>query len=176
MGCDIHCYIEQEKDGWAMSIGEIFPGRDYDMFELLAGVRCYNENSAVFPPRGIPKKLGWQADEAFHIHVLDDDISENDKKLISQWSENYCTPESAKRWVAEGCSKYANEQKNMITHPDWHTPSFLYTHELDQIIKTYKQKHNKRNPLHYIGILKMMKELDKASTGAKARLTFWFDN
>lgn len=41
MGCDIHCYVEFQdyREHWNSFGGRVNPGRDYDTFKKLAGVR-----------------------------------------------------------------------------------------------------------------------------------------
>jgi hypothetical protein len=65
MGCDIHMFIEyspyegQGGRSWRSMGGRYNPGRDYDMFEVMAGVRG---DAAVFEPRGVPEgHLSWEA-------------------------------------------------------------------------------------------------------------------
>ena len=59
MGTDIHVYLEEKhKDGKWHCVGKnMYDGRDYNLFGLLAGVRCYGINNAVTPLRGLPKDV-----------------------------------------------------------------------------------------------------------------------
>ena len=56
MGCDIHCYIEYKpagSDDWSDFGGRINPGRNYDLFAKLAGIRNYDEITPIAKPRGM---------------------------------------------------------------------------------------------------------------------------
>jgi len=71
MGCDVHMMIEYDRFGgadnepraWWSFGGVIGPGRDYDMFGHLAGVR-YEENEHI-RPRGLPDNLSYDAKDYF---------------------------------------------------------------------------------------------------------------
>ena len=57
MGCDIHAFIEKQikPDGhWQSRKEELYIGRDYDLFALLADVRNYHSIPAIALPKGIP--------------------------------------------------------------------------------------------------------------------------
>ncbi len=44
MGCDFHCVLQAKKgDLWETLIYDIFPGRNYEFFNWLAGVRGQDE-------------------------------------------------------------------------------------------------------------------------------------
>lgn len=81
MGCDIHVYTEKKLDNgkwWCcdhfqlneyydesdpddgeriVNIVPIYNGRDYALFETLAGVRAYYGNEQMDEPRGLPKDV-----------------------------------------------------------------------------------------------------------------------
>lgn len=68
MGCDIHCYIEYKpagSDDWSDFGGRINPGRNYDLFAKLAGIRNYDEIEPVAKPRGYPKDAAYEAEKKY---------------------------------------------------------------------------------------------------------------
>ncbi|MCI5065264.1 hypothetical protein MRY87_06035 [bacterium] len=56
MGCDIHAWVEYRSSGEseAQVFGEIWFGRNYELFGLIAGVRGYE---MLFSPRGLPEGM-----------------------------------------------------------------------------------------------------------------------
>lgn len=66
MACDIHIHIECKKQGsWILHSEDIYDGRDYELFGILAGVRGYG------PPisrlKGLPVDV---TDEVLQDHDL----------------------------------------------------------------------------------------------------------
>lgn len=70
MGCDIHMFAEvREGQAWQSNArlafddpedlfdGEIYDGRNYHLFALLADVRNYNNLEPMALPRGLPKDV-----------------------------------------------------------------------------------------------------------------------
>lgn len=75
MGCDIHCYIEyryreDSGDGWRSFGGRINPGRSYEIFAALAGVRGPQWANGI-KPRGVPNDMGYAANDDWWVHILD---------------------------------------------------------------------------------------------------------
>jgi hypothetical protein len=62
-------YYKEGNDNWeqAMSVESIYSGRNYELFGILAGVRC-SYNDTIDDPRGLPK-----------------DVSEVTKKESDRW-------------------------------------------------------------------------------------------
>ncbi len=54
MGCDLHLHTEVKIDGQWEHYAEGNMDRDYQLFELMAGVRG-DEDMAISPPRGMPE-------------------------------------------------------------------------------------------------------------------------
>ena len=135
MGCDIHMYVEYcndlEKPYW-LSIGKVHPGRNYSMFEAMAGVR--GNLPGIVQPKGLPKDLAYDAENDFYLRV-------NDKY---EEQEGYCSSENADRWVKNGSSidKFygQNGEYRKVTHPDWHTPSWLTAQEYDAAISLAEER------------------------------------
>ena len=81
MGADIHCYVEYKypnsHEAWTSFGQHINPGRNYALFERIAGVRGAPDR-AIVAPRGTPDNLGYYAHE--------------DWKIASNPSSGYHTP------------------------------------------------------------------------------------
>lgn len=169
MGADIHLFIEYQdpeyKDYWSSFGGQINPGRNYSIFALMAGVRNY-DNFDLFSPKGLPDKIGYKAKSANELYVSDDENYE---------SEDSTTRSSADRWVESGSSKYTNEKKNFVTHPDWHSHSWLTPEEYNKVLEVYEGKFKDyKVPVEYKAVQKILETF--ISEGYNARLVFWFDN
>jgi hypothetical protein len=198
MGCDIHLYIEyKSKDAqkWNSFGGRINPGRNYTLFTLMAGVRCYDTMMEYIKPRGMPENCGY--------------YSTGDNQLyISETKTEECVLMSdAQRWVDNGSSKFIfnqNGQITWVTHPDWHSHSWLTTTEFENVLKKYFELEAEYHKIRIIEHQKMVSSLDikkdswmynpplmnnepqyqvilasmKAfeDIGYDVRIVFWFDN
>ena len=160
MGCDIHCYIEYHDghDRWSGFGGRINPGRDYQLFGLLAGVR--GAMPPLIPPRGMPTDAGYSANHDNELAVA-----------TSQYPDGTDSDKAAE-WVANGVSKWA--RKGFVTHPDWHTHSWLTLDEFERVLTAYYVPTGQTVSPQYCAVREAMRELAKGY-GA-ARLVFWFDN
>jgi len=162
MGCDIHGYIDYEdfKDSQGKTryscFGDNLGDRDYAMFGLLAGVR---RGSAIFEPRGIPENISFTVKNKFYMFVVD---GEED-------GEGFVSKLTAQKWVAQGWSKQIEDK--WITHPDWHTPSWLTVKEYEQVLLAREEITDYGKPSQeWYAILAAMKVLNNS------RFVFWFDN
>jgi len=171
MGCDIHCYLEyrdpnpewKPQDGVIQWTGwsRIYPGRNYEVFGHLAGVRSSTE--PVVEPRGVPEDMSWETAGDYYLRINDE----------YKDMEGYTTREKAEEWVKYGHKIIYKEDgtPEKVEHPDWHTHSWITTDELAQVL-------GRINPSHisvgYWGLLGAMKELEWH--GQEVRLVFWFDN
>ena len=159
MGCDIHLYVEYSHartTGWANFGSRFYPGRDYDTFARLAGVRGKSE--ALIPPRGLPawNSLSWQVCNDYFL-IVDEQFKD----------EGYCSPVDAERWVKNGTSTvWENGTLKRISHPDWHHASWLTTQEW--ISATEK------SGVEYQIISDILVGFE--SRGYAVRVVFWFDN
>lgn len=178
MGADIGAYIEIESPPFTPQEGDVAEqritfvakvevDRNYSLFGLLAGVR--GECNAIVPPRGIPKDLSWFVDSEYHLRV--GGIGD---------APGYCPTKNAEAWVNSGASKWVGDKHTKITNPDWHTPSYLYTDELSEVLSALTKHYRKYgiNPCASVrllrGIIAMMRAL--TAPGYKPRFVFWFDN
>lgn len=158
MGCDIHAYVEyRERDRWSGFGGRLNPGRNYEAFGILAAVR--GDGPAIVEPRGVPSDMSWEATDDFYMHVV-----ENDKDA---W-EGAVKRSTAEEWIQHGASRWHTDGRR-ITHPDWHTPSWLTLPEYDAALARFSA----REP-EYRAVAAAMRELE--ACGYETRLVFWFDN
>lgn len=163
MSCDIHGYIEYKSD-----IGDNYRGfggrlsdRDYRMFGCLADVM--SNGYCVYAPKGIPDNLGWEAKNDYCLFIVDDNPTDY---------EGYTTKENAIEWVQHGYSHYWDKEHKWITHPDWHTPSWLTADEYEVVLNKRKELSTDGWELDEMwdGILAVLKVLPNS------RFVFWFDN
>lgn len=157
MGCDIHCYIEYKPTGydrWFSFGGRINPGRNYALFAKMAGVRNYDEVIPVSQPKGFPNDASSKADGDHWLYISDVEM------------EGCCTFEQAERFVQMG-SRYQDKEKTFVSHPDWHSHSWLTPDEFEQAIFESSEAQ-------YRAILAAMRSFER--DGHQSRLVFWFDN
>lgn len=175
MGADIHMYVEycrlrdpgeagaEEREYWSPFGGRINPGRNYWLFASLADVR---DEGAMYEPRGLPDNLGYCARDDSRLY-----ISESP-------GDRYVTPERAKSWVEKGYAKYVNDHNGnptWVTHPDWHSHSWLTPDELQAVYTRYAYTHGQPVSVQYRALLAAMRTLENDGEN-KVRVVFWFDN
>lgn len=176
-------YIEYKKktddptnNWWFNFGGRLNPGRDYTMFGLLCnGVRSSFEESH-------PKKgeldiddMGWVVMEDAFLYITETGLGENEitiNKAI-QYSKNYGSKIHR--------SKKDNEP-TWISHPDWHSHSWLTIEEFEKSLKDYEkitsniEEYESNSPnIEYYAILASMKALSDNGKN-DVRIVFWFDN
>jgi hypothetical protein len=173
MGCDIHVYldvVESEPDpergheGWVSTFaGPISLGRDYDLFGVLAGVRG---GQAVFTPRGLPPidELGFTTQRDYWLGITDTPTCEYCGEC------NHVTPNDVEAW---GNRTTTHKGTTYCQHPDWHSPSYLYLHELEKVVEAYPG--DKKYLTRLKGVMALMKALNGRKR-KRSRLVFWFDN
>lgn len=159
MGCDIHCYIEYRDKGsehWNSFGGKINPGRDYDAFARLAGVRNYGRRTGALPPRGRLGQgdCGWAAYSDSICYVSENGESDTTKRS------------TAERWVKQGSSVWTDERKSAVTNPDWHSHTWLSLQE-------WKDATVEAGP-EYHAMTAAMASLE--NDGYETRVVMWFDN
>lgn len=163
MGCDIHLFIEyKRKDGnnWT-NFGEKFRlDRDYRMFAMLAGVRAYgDEIKPISESRGLPDNIAWKTRDNNRFYILGEDEEVDGDRQV--------TRSKADSWVKSGASQY--EDKNHVTHPDWHSHSWLTNSEYETCVNSFEDVDT-----DYKAVLAASKCLE--DHGYDVRIVFWFDN
>lgn len=176
MGCDIHCYVEYqvsyfgEEPRWASFGNRINPGRDYELFALMADVRNYYSPriEPLYTPRGLPEDVGLSARWDNTLYVTDEERADYGS----------VTRAVADIWLANNTTTVAKTKGNGVTaavhHPDWHSHSWLNVDELAAVFRVYRAAHKRPVGLEYRALLSAMRYLKRESTGV--RLVFWFDN
>jgi len=171
MGCDIHCYIEyktEKPNMWWNFGGRINPGRNYLIFALLANVRNYDIEPVLYP-KGLPDDIGFITGIDNRLYVTDD-----------YDEEGCCSRENAEKWVEAGASEYTNERKAFVTHPDWHSHSWVTPNELEKVVKEGEEiiaeecGVDKFELPEWYMVLEILKKFEE--WGYQARMVFWFDN
>ena len=164
MGCDIHIYVEYKEATskfWYPFGGRFNPGRSYNLFDKLAGVR--GSSSPETAGRGIPKDVSWVAEH--------DNIVSIDYKLMPNHgsSDNCVDSATAARWVELCGSKYIedsiSDKPSAVTSPDWHSRSWCTSKEFAKVVKCGGPE--------YKALLAAVKSLER---NHEVRLIFWFDN
>lgn len=180
MGCDIHAYVEYRTkvdktksedqrgySGWWSLTGQLSLPRSYRFFEIIAGVRGDN---SVFEAKGIPEDMSWTAQDDWYIYINDAPESEDEEDECD--CENIVSLKTALQYEKYGSKilYHENGKPYRVEHPDWHTPTWLSTSELNEAVSHLS---NHADPA-YEAVLAMMESLE--SNGKEARLVVWFDN
>lgn len=135
----------------------------------MAGVR--GSGAALVQPRGIPPDLAYKAADDWHITINDD--------LAAQDHEGCTSLATATQWVKTlGCEIVYDVAKKpwRVTHPDWHTPSWLTLSELGEALAKIKQElSDSADICQYDAALAALRALEHGGQN-EARLVFWFDN
>jgi len=168
MGCDIHCYIEyrgkvryndeDEGNRWGSFGGCINPGRNYALFNLMAGVRGWvGDGDKLFKPKGLPEGIGYSADQDNYLYITTgEECKCGESRSV--------TVETAKRWVESGSSEYKNNHSGKptwVSHPDWHSHSWLSVAEYREVLERYKvveQEDWERREKERVGLIKKLEE------------------
>jgi hypothetical protein len=164
MGCDIHAYIEYGPTSverelgtkeWVGFFGAINLDRDYGLFAALSDTRNNGDIEPISEPRGLPATVSsWVASENTLL------VSESEK------NEAGCTPrDRAEHWVEGGTSQWVGPDKSRITHPDWHSHSWVDADEFEEAMRRAKCT----SPVAR-ATLASMRQLPNAV------LVFWYDN
>ena len=176
MGCDIHCVIEYRRPslgsdylglGWtSYGYSSFNPGRSYNWFSELAGVRGYPKGKPLATGFGLPDDVSYTVTYETTLTICDDP-----KEAF--YDSRKVTPEQAETWVKAGISKYvpttainANAPRK-ITNPDYHTYGWCNPED-------WKKSTRGRKWLE----LKCMNAVINTIVKEKCevRVVFWFDN
>ena len=173
MGCDIHLRLERKAKGeikWRncniFRYDTCWCWRTYGMFAALADVRNYG-NIEHLPVRGLPSDAVASTLMLYGLAVADE--AEYD------WQ---CSTAQAKEWVLRGYSHYYEVNGiKYCSNPDWHTPSWCTTSEMEDCINRIFKKEDggyQGNYAEWLALLGAMKGYE--TDGSECRAVFWFDN
>jgi len=117
-----------------------------------------------FQPKGIPKPLSYRVQNRYTLYVYE--------KEEGDPGEEGCTRESAEGWVKNKSSEWWNEDKTMVTDPDWHTPSWLSTEEVKQLLHRMEEAQRACIPAakkEHAKMVELAKEYERKNPGKTAR-------
>jgi len=172
MGCDIHCIIEYKRpESYSLewdSFGyhSINPGRNYNWFANLAGVRgSPKRGKPLATGFGLPEHTSWATNDEISFTVdYDTPTSFQEARTVNI--------EQALKWVNSGYSIW-REEKNLagqpyrITSPDYHTYGWCN-------LTDWKKAAKFNNSIEVKALTAAMQAIGKGDV--KVRIVFWFDN
>lgn len=168
MGCDIHLFIEYKNHvgNWVCFGDEMNPGRMYEMFAKMAGVRDY-EGIMKFKPRGLPENYSSEVESGAHYFISEHVTDEYEDRRVS--------PSKAEEMVSKGWAKRHPTKDFYVTVSDWHNHSWLTADELESCMTDLNipAEHEKWF-VEYRAVVAAMRVFEKA--GYETRVVFWFDN
>ncbi|MEM9953905.1 MAG: hypothetical protein AAF846_20005 [Chloroflexota bacterium] len=160
MGLDITCFIETReshfKSNWTCK-AEYHLSRDTELFGYMANGILIDDRSK-FSNRGVPSDVSSVVEQAYILYV-DDDYANCDHSVPTT---------KALDSVAEGKSFWWNNERTIITHPDYFSASWLTVKELEQILSV-KQNYDLEV------IINIMQSINRIRVFKASRLIFWFD-
>lgn len=174
MGCDIHLRLERKAKGQSKWQGcrifgyeRCWNDRIYGMFAALADVRNYNDIEHL-PVRGMPKDAADRTLKLYGYQVA----------VVVKYPDWQYSEEDAERFVKEGYSEYYDVNGvKYVSCPDWHTPSWCTTAEMEDCInRIFKNADGGYigDYSEWLALLGAMKGYEAG--GSECRAVFWFDN
>lgn len=191
IGCDCHIHCEyKDEAGWhncdnhiwddvtnKYEFEDIYWGRNYDLFGVLAGVRS-NEFPMIDSPRGLPKDISpktkeyadeWKGDGHSYSYLTLKELIGWKKKMKKKWKKLLKKHNNEVNGEDSYYGKYIAEQEIDSWGDNWTKITYEYEHQvLNYLIKLLKIKMN-----NYIFCFK--KE-DYYNKGDDFRIVFWFDS
>ena len=158
MGCDIHVHVETKEHSrwWCFGYAELHLIRNYDMFAKMADVRNNGRFKPISLPKGLPDDISITTQSNNLLYVVD--VDAEDEKTVEK--------SRAEDWVNRGRSEWVMD-KTYVTHPDWHSHSWLTFNEFRQCV-------DNTSSVDYRALLKLLEAFE--IEGIETRLVFWFDN
>ena len=177
MGCDIHMVMEyraapgaEDQAPWWWSFGGVCnPGRDYSLFNRLAGVRG-PEDGALIPARGLPATFSSEVHHEVLLSIADKPLAEGEV----DWPEHMVTRRKADEWISGGSSQLVRiRDRDYVTHPDYHSFSWLTLGEYAGVLLDLHAMGEQLAPGYWAIQAALATFADR---GYEARVVFWFDN
>ena len=169
MGCDIHPHIEYRKHDQWYHFCQPWILRNYLFFGLIAGVRV--KGVQIIPTKGFPiENATFNTKHDYGIIVTES---------TCEWGG--CTSLITAARAAE--KDYPELEPGLLDHPDHHTPSWLTTSELRDVIGAYSRYPMRDSPYRAARV-KVKQEIPDEIAAVyqsmkalgESRLVFWFDN
>lgn len=180
MGADIHLYLEHSakepsqsgKRHWCGVGGRINPGRDYDLFAKIAGVRDYSEEGSkkLFEPRGVPDDLGWEAAGDNRLKVIPDG-----EECSYETGYREVNRSRAESWVQYGSywMPLGENPEYWASDPDNHSHTWLTPAEFRQVLEAPRPS-DWGIDAEYWALLAAAEELERRDR--EVRFVIWFDS
>lgn len=149
---------------------EEFSDRIYGMFAVLSNVRNYND----LPPieiRGFPQDASIPVQLKYLLRIVKDDEIE---KYEDRYDYSVCSESNANKW---GGKRFTINGDEYTEHPDWHSPNWCTTAEMEHAIETVFKENGKYSGdyIAWLGLLGLMKGLETDGR-YECRAVYWFDN
>ena len=203
MGCDIHLYTEIKRhvndtdmwvnaDHWSINpyykycdeedkkwekeleVVSIYQGRNYELFDILAGVRGYGHDK-ISVPKGLPVDVcdvvkaesdRWGSDGHSHSYFTLKEMIDYLKKNPFSDEGGYITKEDANlldtKNILPNDWSYG-EDRDFVVYRRWNKPNII-----TPIIKKLQKRYQEIQYTHVSNQTSVEQE--------KIRIVFWFDN
>lgn len=178
MGCDIHMVMEyravpgaeDRTPRWWSFGGVCNPGRDYVLFNRLAGVRG-PEGGALIPARGLPDSFSHEVHGALLFSIWDTPLPNGQ---AVDWDARQVTQAKADEWIQGDESRRVRVgDRTYVTHPDYHSRSWLTVGEYAGVLLDLHAMGKSIAPGYWAIQAALATFADR---GYEARVVFWFDN
>lgn len=204
MGCDIHLFTEVKRhiygkemwinsDLWEinphyrygsedekkyepeLNIKNLYSGRNYELFGILADVRCYG-NPVISNPKGLPEDVSdivkdesdrWGIDGHSHSYLTLRELVEYLERHPKIKYDGFVSPEDAEKLDKTG--ETPDTWAGMVN------PALGWVHrewEEDSSVKTLVEKVREK----FKDIFYVWPENQTSEDKEKIRIVFWFDN
>ena len=177
MGCDIHMVMEyraapgaEDPAPWWWAFGGVCnPGRDYSLFNRLAGVRG-DVDGALIPARGLPAAFSSEVHHEVLLSIANKPLKAGDV----DWEGRAVDREKAMAWIDGGSSQLVRVgDHDYVTHPDYHSFSWLTLGEYAGVLLDLHAMGEQLAPGYWAIQAALATFADR---GYEARVVFWFDN
>lgn len=131
MGCDIHAYIDYDEEYnekvHSLNLAQIKIGRNYWLFTIIGGVRgtSLQGQMPVAAKKGLPENISYRVSNDAYMVVIDDEQPHRERGC--------CSRNDAERWG----SRYVDDAKRYVHHPDWHSHTWLSLEEVNEVIRRF---------------------------------------
>ena len=153
MSQSIHGHVEYKEVGYSY-FGRVYLEADYVLLALLGGGPL-QKPVPCFAPRGVPADMNPLTSRAHYLIVTESE----------PLRDGFISRQEADKWVGGGASLWAGSA--CITDPDFLSPSWLVTEELERVYDAYLRHDPARLPCVEATIAAMRLLLE-------ARFVYWF--